>query len=412
MDYKKIILNRLLDKYERSRAYLDGGTARRIMLRLCSGDMPEYNLEDTAVREMVNSTVQALADSGIVKFEWMRFERGNIMDRVWLCVDRVEDAYREAGRVPKKEKADRVLALIRDAISGITKHWLESFLKEAMDGIDAKKSLMPYLPADTDTALAVLKALVAIDGMDGEECPERVFSIRVFGDSKHFERNVKKRVAGIIRQCLVAERDLIERPSDDEMLAQVGIVKAFEQVEFCGDVSGRLYGKPVDFSLFRHGTVLNSRTVKGLEIEGMGRVNRVLFIENKTNYMDYISKGKGLDELVIFHGGFYSPVKGEFFAKVYDAGQRSGARFYHWGDIDIGGFRMYKRLKENIIPSLKPYLMDKEAFMSKKKYWLPFGGRYQKALESMLYDEGYLEFHDVIEAMLRAGARLEQEAFL
>ena len=61
MDYKKIILNRLLDKYERSRAYLDGGTARRIMLRLCSG-YAGYNLEDTAVRELVNSTVQALAD--------------------------------------------------------------------------------------------------------------------------------------------------------------------------------------------------------------------------------------------------------------------------------------------------------------------------------------------------------------
>jgi hypothetical protein len=56
--------------------------------------------------------------------------------------------------------------------------------------------------------------------------------------------------------------------------------------------------------------------------------------------------------------------------------------------------------------------MDKEAFLSKKNYWLPFGGKYQKALESLLYDKGYLEFHDVIETMLRAGARLEQEAFL
>jgi hypothetical protein len=30
----------------------------------------------------------------------------------------------------------------------------------------------------------------------------------------------------------------------------------------------------------------------------------------------------------------------------------------------------------------------------------------------MLNDKGYSEFHDVIETMLRAGARLEQEAFL
>ena len=38
-----------------------------------------------------------------MKFEWMRFEQGNIIDRVWLCLDRIEDAYREAGRVPKRK---------------------------------------------------------------------------------------------------------------------------------------------------------------------------------------------------------------------------------------------------------------------------------------------------------------------
>jgi len=412
MDFKKIVLNRLLDKYERSRAYLEGESARRIMLKLCSGDMPEYNLEDTSIRELVNSTVQGLAEDGIVKFEWMKFERGNIIDRVWLCLDKTYDAYREAGRVPKKEKADLVLDGIREFLPSITQPWIENFLKEAFDGIDAKKSITPYLPGNTDTALAVLKALLAIDHLDGEECPERVFSIKVFGDSKYFERYVKKRIAGIIRQYLVKERDFIERPADDEMLAQVGIVKAFEQVEFCGDISGRLYGKPVDFSTFRHGIAINSRTVKNLEVTGIGQVKEVLFIENRTNYMEYVSKDKARDQLVIFHGGFYSPIKGEFFTKVYGAGQRTGAEFYHWGDIDIGGFRMFKRLKENIIPGLKPYLMDKKSFISKERYWLTFNKRYQKALERMLYDRGYLEFHGVIETMLKARARLEQEAFL
>lgn len=412
MDYKKIVLNRLLDKYERSKAYLDGCSVRRIMLKLCSGDMPEYNLEDTPVRELVNSMIQDLAEDGIVKFEWMRFERGNIIDRVWLCLDKTEHAYREAGRVPKKGKADLVLKRIREALPGITQPWIEDFFKEALDFIDAKKSITPYLPGDTGTALAVLKALMAIDSLDGEECPERVFSIKCFGDSKYFERYVKKRVAGIIRQYLVKEGDFIERPADDEMLAQVGIVKAFEQVEFCGNVSGRLYGKPVDFSTFRHGIAINSRTVKDLEVTGIGEVKKVLFIENRTNYMKYVSTDKAGDQLVIFHGGFYSPAKGVFFQKVYEAGQRAGAEFYHWGDIDIGGFRMFKRLKENIIPGLKPYLMDRKAFMSKEKYWLPFNKKYQKALERMLDDKGYSEFHKVIETMLQVRARLEQEAFL
>jgi len=412
MDYKKVVLNRLLDKYERSRAYLDGGSVRRIILKLCSGDMPEYNLEDTVVRETVNSTVQALADSGVVKFEWMRFERGNIMDKVWLCLDRVEDAYREAGRVPKKEKADLVLDGIRESLPGITQPWIQNFLKDAFSGIEAKKSIAPYLPEDTDTALAVIRALVSIDNLGGEECPERVFSIKVYGDSKYFERHIKKRVAGIIRKYLVKEEDFVERPADDEMLAQVGIVKAFELVEFCGSILGKLYGKTVDFSAFRHGTAMNSCTVKDLEVTDIGQTKNILFIENRTNYMEYISKDRARDQLVIYHGGFYSPIKGEFYTKVYETAKRAGAEFYHWGDIDIGGFRMFKRLKENIIPSLKPYLMDKEAFLSKEEYWLPFNKKYKTALAMMLDDKGYAEFHDVIETMLQVGARLEQEAFL
>ena len=31
---------------------------------------------------------------------------------------------------------------------------------------------------------------------------------------------------------------------------------------------------------------------------------------------------------------------------------------YFWGDIDLGGFKMFVRLKENIIPNLKPLNME------------------------------------------------------
>ena len=104
----------------------------------------------------------------------------------------------------------------------------------------------------------------------------------------------------------------------------------------------------------------------------MGRVDRVLFIENKTNYMNYISR-KRPGRAGYISWRFYSPVKGKFFAKVYDAGHRAGAKFYHWGDIDIGASGCLRGLR-NIIPSLKPYLMDKEAFCQKKSIGCPLAG--------------------------------------
>ena len=44
--------------------------------------------------------------------------------------------------------------------------------------------------------------------------------------------------------------------------------------------------------------------------------------------------------------------------------------------------------------------MDKEAFFVKEELLAALWRKYQKALESMLCDKGYSEFHDVIETML------------
>lgn len=173
-----------------------------------------------------------------------------------------------------------------------------------------------------------------------------------------------------------------------------------------------LAGERVDFSVFRYGATINSDTVKEIKILECRAVQKVVFIENKANYLDYIGKKKTASELVIFHGGFYSPVKGLFFRKVYEAGRQAGVAFYHWGDIDVGGFRIFNRLKTNIIPDLRPLLMDRAAFLSRSQYWIRFDKKYGSILEEMLSREEYLEFHDVIVKMLEVGAKLEQEAFL
>jgi len=362
MNCKILILNRLLDKYERSRAYLDESSAnRRILLRLCSPEFPEYDIETSERRELVNSVVQELYEKGLVEYEWLKHEQGNILDKVWLRLDGIPDAYREAGRIPKREKAAAALAAVRECRQSVTLPWLEEFLAGAEAGIEARKSAVPFLPEDVEQAQAVLKALRAINDKGEEECLERIFSLRCFGDSKFFEKNVRKKVADVIRKHLLGEDIDLEAPADDEILAQVGIVKAPEQVEFCGGLVGRLAGEPVDFSVFRHGIAINSPTVAGLEITGFTSVRRVMFIENKANYVDYVSKNKGEDELVIFHGGFFSPSRGLFFQKVYEAGR--GA---------VG-----------------------------------FDEKYGAALEKLLGLPDYAEFHDLIRTMLAERAKLE-----
>ncbi len=138
-------------------------------------------------------------------------------------------------------------------------------------------------------------------------------------------------------------------------------------------------------------------------------VKKILFIENKANYVDYIHNKQEQNEFVIYHGGMYSPVKGEFFKKIYNSDKTY--EFYHWSDIDIGGFHIFIRLKK-IIPRIKPYLMDIEAFYSKREYWKEMKIDYAEKLEKLKSDKEYENFNELIEEMLKTNCKLEQEAFL
>ncbi len=66
----------------------------------------------------------------------------------------------------------------------------------------------------------------------------------------------------------------------------------------------------------------------------------------------------------------------------------------------------------NIIPELKQYKMDTEAFNSKKDCWKEMSEDYILKLIEMRNSEKYRIFYDVIDEMLKNGCRLEQEAFI
>ena len=63
-------------------------------------------------------------------------------------------------------------------------------------------------------------------------------------------------------------------------------------------------------------------------------------IENKANYISYINGMTAEDELVIYHGGCYSPIKGRWLRLIAEEAEKSKIQVFHWSDIDLGGFRI------------------------------------------------------------------------
>lgn len=192
MQYKKLLMNSLLDKYEKSRSYSGQTTGhRRILLKLLQGDFPEYDLERPEIRETINSVIQELTAKELVEYSWLKHEEGNIIEKVWLRLDSLPKAYVEIGRTPKGDIVDKILEMIRGAQSEITSDWIRQYLNDLHSGIEMKRSAMPYLPDDAEYVKNLLAALNAIDKIGQEECLERVFSQKYLGDSKLFKKTVK-----------------------------------------------------------------------------------------------------------------------------------------------------------------------------------------------------------------------------
>ena len=108
---------------------------------------------------------------------------------------------------------------------------------------------------------------------------------------------------------------------------------------------------------------------------------------------------------------FIALKKARFFEKINEAID-SNMQVYFWGDIDLGGFKMFVRLKENIIPNLKPLNMGVVEYRKYLNSGLDKDNKYLDLLKELLNNNKYELFYDVIENIILNKKAIEQEIFL
>ena len=73
MTEQRTILNRLLDKYEKSRhLHESGASTRRVMLRVGKNELPEYVYQNADIRDAYNEAARALEAQQLVWLEWVK----------------------------------------------------------------------------------------------------------------------------------------------------------------------------------------------------------------------------------------------------------------------------------------------------------------------------------------------------
>jgi len=395
-NYSNLILNTLLDKYEGSSLYKgDNLKDIKVSLRFTKESLPDYFNEYRAeYKNELNEQCLSLKDSGYIDIKWKKFQEGNIIEKVILNIEKLDSIYNHLKRNSRKDFENRTIEILLH-YCGLD-NWLGNFTCQMKAKIEKNISIRRYLDIeDPETTHEVLYMLEKIINQQ-KEIPRRVFSVQYFNDSKKLEK-LETRLIRIMTSFGGFNADM-------DVLAQANIIKNPGYVYMKGNVVISCSGEIIDLKKLYGEIGLSTSLIENLEVKSIG-AKRVITIENLTTFHSYISK----DDFVIYLGGYHNEVRRKFLVKLYKS--CFDAEFFHWGDIDLGGFRIFNHLKSKTGIPFIPLYMDKSTLLKFKDYLKPIEDmRYIDDLKKLLSQKEYMEFYEVIAYMIENSVKLEQEA--
>lgn len=409
---EEILIAHLLDKYEKSKHLLEPGVSnRRVMLRVDKKEFPEYKYQDASVRDAFNKVAMELERNGLISAEWIKGRP--VLSAVILNLDRAADCYRLIGRTHPKELAAMVAQEVEGRLSHVSTDWIAAWRDEVCGEARDAFRVPPYCKKGRSVLSDLLTAFDVYDSLHGESITMRAFSSRCYHDTKYFEREVRDL---FLRTALNYHGGLAETCEHQELgvrdqLAFLGIYARPELYEFSGCCAVKtLYGVINGAAAGPCGLALPSTSVDAVLSVDLEKIQRVIFIENKTNYDEYILFEAKAEELVVYHGGFLSPRKRMFFGKIAES-VMGGTEVFFWEDIDLGGFQMFSHLQD-LIPGLRPMRMSGEEVSCYHQSGLVRPQSYLERLRTALEKGEYPLFRGAIKQILEYGVTIEQEVFL
>lgn len=263
--------------------------------------------------------------------------------------------------------------------------------------LDEKKlsSVHQYVSSGEDIN-DICKAIESMSLLE-EDVQERIFCAKLFADSKRFN-DLRGKITRVIR-------DFSEEPFDDEddVIAMMGVLKNTAYAFIKGNIVIRLNNQTIDLGKYGEPLALSDSAIEKIEIVEIA-CNRLFTIENLTSFDVFDAK----DSVAIYLAGYHNRTKRKLIEKIHEIAPQLD--YYHYGDIDAGGFYILNHLRENTNIVFKPYKMGINELIKFKSSCKPLTKNDIKRLTKMSSLESFSEFANVIEYMLENNIKLEQEA--
>ena len=395
--YEREILTILLEKYERSRAAV-GAAGRRPQFRLRKSPLASAYADelDADRREAIEAAAEELERQGMISVVWERHGTGQI-ERILLAADAAQ-LYERMGRTMPLMRVEEYRADIL-ALTAAAAIWIRRCCNAANEILSENK-IPSFLPKENEIRAGLIRAILSLPAAGENAIPKRVFSQRVFGDSKYFERCIEA-------PLLILLRRFAEEPCDTDAayLDMAGITGHHGKVWIAGHMDFSLNSRAYMLADFPGGIELTYDTVAAMEIDTLPP--SVLTVENLTN-AEALAQEE-VDRLLVYTAGFPNRTIQAFLSKVSEI---QPLHIVHWGDLDYGGIRIFEYLRKNFFSHLMPYRMDVKELRIHRPFAQRLTDAQQKRLKALLCREDFARWHELIRVMLSEGIWLEQEALL
>ena len=419
------ILEYLLEKYERSATFRGENSRNQSFSVKPEALFPKYADEreyDFFVE--LNRDLCDLRDRGLIEIKTINQR----VTKVTVKPDQTfwtDELYRLLGRQPKRdilkglsgflseEKAfietrfpfgdlsEALLRYIEAQEERIAKGKLPEYYEEGRS--DSRNSNhKPSVVGDMDyrDLWKVFRELQTVT----EETYIRNLSIRLFHDSKRLET-----LAGKVESCLFRYGDY---PEKDKVLEECNVIRTPSYVMIKGPVVLSLGAQTLDIGSLTGDIAFSTNSLRSITgIRLMGKT--VITVENLTTFH---SNDFGEEVALLYLGGYHNATKRVFLKKMHEA--NPGAEYFHFGDIDAGGFYIYEHLRRKTGIPFKTYRMNVATLEQYEQDTKPLTANDRDRIQSLIrkYETGELqnpEKEDIkktLVRMLETGRKLEQEA--
>lgn len=392
---QQITLNKLLDKYEKSKTFTGTNQVTQNFEKRLSELFPKYY--DDAEYEFFCEVNAALKDLEKKNLVCLKMQRGDIIDRIVLNTGKLTECYCYVQRDPKAAE-HTWLKEIMERFQGCAV--LEEYFEVQKRKI-SKNQKVEYFDGDKESYWDLLKLVKELSANDEEQFI-RDFSIRVFRDSKRVEKLAARASALMYQYGYYQDKESV--------LEECGIVRTPTYVCMKGAGVLTLGKQSLDLSQLKGDVALSTASLKELK-QVLVKGRRIVTIENLTSFHDYDTE----EDFVVYLGGFHNRTKRTFLTFLYE--QNPQKEYWHFGDIDAGGFYILEHLKaETGIPFrsmymdveiLQKYQMQSKVLTQQDRIRIE---NLQKKLTYLKKENACIEdYQSVLQFMLDNNCKLEQE---